>query len=93
MLGTRPHTGFRYLKKFPLVFERVALQGQLQNFQRLLEALPRFRHVHPQPLELVVRRAAPQAQVEVALGEIVEHGNLPGQPQGVVPGQHDHASA
>ena len=59
----------------------------------LLEALAAARHVKPEGVELVLGRAAPDAQVKRLLGEQAEHRDLAGESQRLVPRQHQHAGA
>ena len=58
---------------------------------RLDEASARFPHVDPETLELHPAEPAPDAEDHPPVGELVEHRDLLGGPDGVVPRQHhDH---
>jgi hypothetical protein len=66
------------------------LQGAHDGLGRLLELLAGRAHVGPEGVELDLAGAAAHAQDEAAAGEVVQHEDLLGQAERVVPGQHGH---
>src|SRR5712691_3280279 len=57
---------------------------------RLDEAGPRFLHRDAEPGVLDARRAAAESEEAAASGQDIEERDLLGDPNGIVPGQHDH---
>ena len=65
------------------------LQRVDDHRRRLIEAAAQFVHAEAEGGELPAREAAAHAETKPALGQIVQHRRLFGDPQRIVPGQ-DH---
>ena len=76
-----------------LVFHDPGLEALEQRLAVLDEQLAAVAHVEAKAVELDFPGAAPQAQDHAASRQMIEHGDLLGDPHRIVPGQHhDHRS-
>ena len=89
VLRARTDLDARLLVVRPVAFDEAGLQGVDDHRRRLIEAPARFVHAETEGGELAAGEAAAHAEPEPALGEIVQHRGLFGDPQRIVPGQ-DH---
>ena len=89
MLRARPDLDARLLVVLAVAFHEAGLQRVDDHRRRLVEAAARFVHAEAEGGELAAGEAAAHAEAEPALGQIVQHRGLFGDPQRIVPGQ-DH---
>ena len=69
------------------------LEAFEDHFRGLDEALARLVHVHAEALELDAPEAATDAEDDAAVRHAVEHRDLLGDADGIVPRQHHHHGA
>jgi hypothetical protein len=75
------------------VRERLSRQPLLDDAIAFGEARPRLVHVDVVGVVLHLGRAAADAEMQRAVRHAVQHGDLLGEPQRVVPRQHQHRGA
>ena len=76
-----------------VVLHHAGLEGLGDHQRGLVEALPGLVHVLAEAAVLHLGQAAAHPEDEPALGEVVEHDDLLGHPQRVVPRQDDRPRA
>ncbi len=85
-----PDRGRRDLVELAVPGEDVVGQGLDDDLRRLHEAGPRLLHRDAESRVLDARRAAAEPEEAPPPREHVEESDLLGDPDGIVPGQHDH---
>ena len=76
-----------------LELQRRAGPGLLDEFDAFLDPLAAFLHVDAEGVEFVADEAAPDAEIEPALRQLVQGGGLLGHPHRIVERQHRGAGA
>src|SRR5205807_1690651 len=94
-LRLRPDRGAWLLVEFAVAFDVAAAQRLQDHRGRLVEALARFVHRNrsAEGGEFAARQTAADAETEALLGEVVEHRDLLGDAQRVVPRQYHRRGA
>ena len=78
--------------EFAVMRERLSRQPLLDDLEHFGKARAALVHIDIVGIIFHLRGAAPDAEVQGAPGQQVEHGDLLGEPQRMVPGQHQHRS-
>ena len=89
MLRTRTDLDAGLLVVVAVAFHEAGLQRVDDHRRGFVEAAARFVHAEAEGGEFAPGEAAAHAETEPALGEIVQHRGLFGDPQRIVPGQDD----
>ena len=91
---TRPDRRLGDVVELAVVREPLLGQRLAHDLERLGEAVARLVHRAAVGIELALGGAAPEAERQTAaLQQVVEHADLLGDHDRVVPGQHDHHRA
>ena len=83
----------RHLVIGPVMGEFLPGEALADDVQRFREPAPRLRHGDAVSIVFGFRRAAPEAQMQRAPRQRVQHRDLLGDAHRVVPGQHQHRGA
>src|SRR5438045_2153577 len=89
----RPDRSARDVEELAVMLEAVVGQRLDDDVRRLDKARPRLAHRDAEPLVLDARRAAPKAEQAAPAAQNVQEGDLLGDPDRIVPRQHDDGGA
>src|SRR5207248_1487416 len=81
------------MEQLTVVLDVSTVEAFEDRFGVLHEALPRRAHVDSEAVVLDPGEAAPEPEDQTSAAEVVEQGDLLGDPDRVVPRQHDNCGA